>query len=84
MIGTKKKNGKTVPNCVPIKSPSSRMPHHLELGSDGHSFGGKAIVVNSQTGKHYSLAPIPLEKAKKQMRLLNAVEHGFKPTGKKS
>ena len=60
------------------------MPYHLEQGSDGHGFPkGKAIVVNSQTGKHYSSAPIALANAKKQMRLLQAVEHGFKPTGKK-
>jgi hypothetical protein len=65
------------------------MPYHLELGSGGdkvkyHSFNGKAIVVNSDTGKHYSNEPIPIEKAKKQMRLLQAVDHGFKPTGKKN
>lgn len=60
------------------------MPFHLELGSDGHSFKGKAIVVNTMSGKHHSLEPIPLEKAKKQKRLLEAVEHGFKPTGKKT
>ena len=60
------------------------MPLHLEMGSDGHNFPkGKAIVVNSQTGKHYSSAPISLANAKKQMRLLQAVEHGFRPTGKK-
>ena len=59
------------------------MPYHLELGSDGHNFPkGKAIVVNTQTGKHYSREPIPLERAKKQERLLRAVES--KPTGKKS
>ena len=60
------------------------MPFHLELGSDGHSFKGKAIVVNTMTGRHHSTNPIPLEKAKKQMRLLQAVEHGFTPTGKKA
>ena len=49
------------------------MPFHLELGSDGHSFLGKAIVVNTQTGKHHSLSPIPLAKAKAQMRLLESV-----------
>jgi hypothetical protein len=58
------------------------MPYHLELGSDGHSFKGKAIVVNTQTGKHHSKSPIPIERAKRQKRLLEAVEHGFKPTGK--
>ena len=60
------------------------MPYHLELGSGDHSFKGKAIVVNTQTGKHYSNEPSPKEKAKKQMRLLQAVEHGFTPTGKKA
>lgn len=60
------------------------MPYHLELGSDGHSFRGKAIVVNTQTGKHHSTSPIPISSAKKQMRLLQAVEHGYTPTGKKT
>lgn len=52
------------------------MPYHLELGSDGHSFKGKAIVVNTQSGKHYSNSPIPHASAKSQMRLLEAVEKG--------
>ena len=46
------------------------MPFHLELGSDGRSYGGKAIVVNTQTGKHSSTKPIPLASAKRQMRVL--------------
>ena len=46
------------------------MPFHLELGSDGNSFKGKAIVVNSKTGKHYSSSPIPLAKAEAQKRVL--------------
>jgi hypothetical protein len=46
------------------------MPYHLELGSDGHSFGGRAIVVNTKTGKHFSNQPVPLANAKKQMKLL--------------
>lgn len=50
------------------------MPYHLELGSDGHSFKGKAIVVNSKTGKHFSKQPIPLANAKAQMRLLVSKE----------
>ena len=50
------------------------MPYHLELGSDGHAFRGKAIVVNTQTGKHYSSSPIPLPKAKAQKRVLEAAE----------
>lgn len=48
------------------------MTYHLELGSDGHNFKGKAIVVNSQTGKHYSNSPIPLANAKAQKRVLEA------------
>lgn len=48
------------------------MPYHLELGSDGHSFKGKAIVVNTLTGKHYSKSPIPLIKAESQKRILEA------------
>jgi len=50
------------------------MPYHLELGSDGHKFGGKAIVVNTQTGKHHSLSPIPMERAKAQKRLLESID----------
>ena len=48
------------------------MPYHLELGSDGHSFHGKAIVVNTMTGKHYSGQPIPIKKAEAQKRVLEA------------
>jgi hypothetical protein len=48
------------------------MPFHLELGSDGKSFKGKAIVVNSQSGKHFSMHPLPMARAKAQMRLLEA------------
>lgn len=47
------------------------MPYHLELGSDGNSFKGKAIVVNSKTGQHYSKSPIPLVKAQAQKRVLD-------------
>jgi len=46
------------------------MPYHLELGSDGHKFMGKAIVVNTITGHHYSNDPIPLKKAEAQLRVL--------------
>jgi hypothetical protein len=49
------------------------MPYHLELGSSGHSFHGKAIVVNSQTGEHKSNHPIPMPKAKAQLRLLESL-----------
>lgn len=48
------------------------MSYHLELGSDGHSFKGKAIVVSSMTGKHHSLKPIPMKKAEAQKRVLEA------------
>ena len=61
------------------------MPYHLELGSGGndvahHTYKGKAIVVNSQTGKHYSTEPIPIKKAKAQKRLLEQVEQTKKPS----
>ena len=48
------------------------MPFALE------SWGNKAIVVNSQTGKHYSLAPISREKAEAQLRVLKQAEHSGK------
>ena len=59
------------------------MPLHLELGSDGHSFHGKAIVVNTVTGKHYSHAPIPLKKAEAQKRVIEGAmeKHGEHVTG---
>jgi hypothetical protein len=58
------------------------MPYHLEMGSGAHRFAGKAIVVNTMTGHHFSNDPIPVEKAKKQMRLLYGVEHGMVPKKK--
>ena len=42
------------------------MPYHLE------HFGDKAIVVNTKTGRHHSLKPIPIQNAKAQMRVLEA------------
>ena len=49
------------------------MPFHLELGSSGHNFPqGKAIVVNTKTGRHYSSQPITFEKAQAQKRVLEA------------
>jgi len=51
------------------------MPYHLELGSDGHKFLGKAIVVNSITGEHYSRKPIPVARAEAQKRVLEAAMH---------
>lgn len=47
------------------------MPYHLELGSGAHRFMGKAIVVDSK-GHHYSNDPIPIERAKAQMRVLKS------------
>jgi len=61
------------------------MPTHLELGSGGQKFPqGKAIVVNSLTGKHYSSSPIPIVKAKAQMRLLDSLEKTPKKPAEKS
>ena len=50
------------------------MPYHLELGSDGYQYKNKAIVVNTKTGKHYSTKPIPIDKAKAQLRLLELIK----------
>lgn len=36
------------------------------------SLSGKAIVVNTKTGHHYSKEPIPIKKAKAQLRVLEA------------
>jgi len=46
------------------------MPFKLELYS-----GNRAIVVNERSGHHYSQDPIPVKKARSQMRLLRAIEH---------
>jgi hypothetical protein len=48
------------------------MSYFLELGSGGKSYNGKAIVVNTQSGRHHSLEPIPMKKAKAQKRVLEA------------
>ena len=56
------------------KSSVSSMPYHLERYKD------KAIVVNTKTGKHHSLSPIPIQNAKAQMRVLEAAA---KKEGKK-
>lgn len=53
-------------------SREGRMPYAIER------WGSKGIVVNSKTGKHYSLKPIPLESAKAQLRVLKAAEKGEK------
>ena len=52
------------------------------MGSGHHRFAGKAIVVNTMTGRHFSTEPIPVERAEKQMRLLRGVEHGMVPKKK--
>lgn len=46
------------------------MPYILE------HWGKKAIVVNPKSGAHFSKMPIPLDNAKKQMRLLYMKEKG--------
>jgi hypothetical protein len=56
-----------------------RMPYVLErypglAGGTSHRFVGKAIVVNSQSGKHYSNEPIPVKKAEAQLRILERVK----------
>lgn len=58
------------------------MPYALEYFTHGHPHLGSdaskvhsAIVVNTQTGEHKSKHPIPLKKAKAQMRLLESLHH---------
>lgn len=51
----------------------SIMPYHLELGSDGRSFAGKAIVVDTK-GHHYSNDPLPIKRAEAQKRVLESNE----------
>lgn len=58
------------------------MPFHLELGSDSKPYNGKAIVVNSMTGKHYSSEPIRLQKAKAQMRILEDAAKKERPSNR--
>jgi hypothetical protein len=55
------------------------MPYVLELGSGAHKFMDKAIVVNTQSHHHFSNNPIPIEKAKAQVRFLRGLEHGMVP-----
>ena len=65
------------------------MPYHLEVYPSkkfpmlGHQetankHSKKAIVVNSITGEHKSLKPIPIEKAEAQERILEAKMHNEK------
>jgi len=58
------------------------MPFHLELKSGDHRFGGRAIVVNTITGHHYSKDPIPLKKAEAQLRVLEAAHKKEKKLNK--
>ena len=54
------------------------MPYALELYS-----GNRAIVVNKDTGHHFSQNPIPKVRAEKQLRLLRGIESGtLKPRKK--
>jgi hypothetical protein len=48
------------------------MPFHLELKSGDHRFGGRAIVVNTKTGHHYSKDPLPIKVAEAQLRVLES------------
>jgi hypothetical protein len=56
------------------------MSYHLELGSEGHSFNGKAIVVNSKTGEHLTSKPVNMARASAQLM----VEERFDEAEKKS
>lgn len=53
------------------------MPYSLIQRGSGY------IVKNMATGKEHSKKPIPKKRAEAQMRLLQGIEHGFVPTGKK-
>ena len=52
------------------------MPYALER------YGNKAIVVNTKSGKHHSLSPIPLVKAQAQKRVLEAAAEKETPKRK--
>ena len=51
------------------------MPYKLEPSIADKS---KAIVVNTMTGRHHSLSPIPVERAKAQKRLLESLDENKK------
>jgi len=52
------------------------MPYHIETASAGKKFPkGYGIVVNTKTGQHFSLKPIPMARAEAQMRLLHMMEN---------
>ena len=52
------------------------MPYHITRHGDG-----SYSVMNVENGRVHS-KHTTLEKAKAQVRLLQAVDHGFKPTGR--
>ena len=45
---------------------------------------GGEKVFNTETGKAASTRPLPHDVAVKQFRLLEGIEHGWRPTGKPS
>lgn len=53
------------------------MPYTLLQRGSGY------VVKNTATGKEHSKKPIPKKRAEAQMRLLQAIDHGFVSTGKK-
>lgn len=53
------------------------MPYELLKRGTGY------VVKNKETGKEHSKKPIPKARAEAQMRLLQAIDHGMKPRGKK-
>lgn len=53
------------------------MPYILER------YGDKAIVVNTKSGRHHSIEPIPLQNAKAQKRILEAAAKKEKPSDEK-
>ena len=54
------------------------MPYHITRHGDG-----SYTVRNVETGRVLS-KHTTLEKAEAQVRLLQAIDHGFKPTGRKT
>ena len=52
----------------------NRMPYTLH-----EIVGGKGLVMNTKTGKHFEKNPFPIMKAKAQLRLLRGIEHGMVP-----
>jgi cell fate regulator YaaT (PSP1 superfamily) len=49
--------------------------YHIETSSGGKKFPkGYGIVVNTKTGQHFSMKPIPISKAEAQLRLLHMIE----------